>query len=108
MIAPNQVNSVGKQQAAVDNAVGNDLNNQQKAVDATVANVGKQQAAVDASVAKDAQNQQKAVDSTVANVGKQQAAVDKAVGNDVANQVNNIQMHSLCHIACSPLPMMRQ
>ena len=65
-----QVNAVGKQQAAVDHAVGNDLTGQQKAVDATIANIGKQQAAVDKAIVTDVANQQKAVDTTVANVGK--------------------------------------
>ena len=65
-----QVNAAGKQQAAVDHAVGNDLNGQQKAIDATVANIGKQQAAVDKAIVTDVASQQKAVDTTVVNVGK--------------------------------------
>ena len=61
--------------------------------------IGKQQAAVDSAVANDANNQQKAVDATVANVGKQQAAVDKAVGNDVANQVSKHSEQRPCPVA---------
>ena len=61
--------------------------------------IGKQQAAVDSAIANDANNQQKAVDATVANVGKQQAAVDKAIGNDVANQVSKPSEQVPCPVA---------
>ena len=82
----NQADEVGKQQAVVDSAIKNDVQDQQDVLNKTAIAVGKQQAVVDSAIKNDVQGQQDVLNKTVTAVGKQQAVADKAIASDLDKQ----------------------